>query len=48
MKDLLRTSDLSRSDVELLLTTAAEFAKNPLKASDQLRNKTVEIGRAHV
>ena len=43
MKDLLRTSDLSRSDVELLLTTAAEFAKNPLKASDQLRNKTVAI-----
>ena len=43
MKDLLRTSDLSRADVELLLTTAAEFAKNPLKAGDHLKNKSVAI-----
>ena len=43
MKDLLRTADLSRADVELLLTTAAEFAKNPLKAGDHLKNKTVAI-----
>ncbi|MEN9698709.1 MAG: hypothetical protein RL448_664 [Actinomycetota bacterium] len=43
MKDLLRTSDLSRSDVELLLTTAADFAKNPLKAAETLKNKTVAI-----
>ena len=26
MKDLLRTQDLSRDDVEMLLSTAAEFA----------------------
>lgn len=43
MKDLLRTSDLSRADVELLLSTAADFAKNPLKASAALANRTVAI-----
>lgn len=43
MKDLLRTSDLSRADVELLLSTAADFAKNPLKASTALANRTVAI-----
>ena len=43
MKDLLRTSDLSRDDVELLLETAAKFAVTPLSASDQLRNKSVAI-----
>ena len=43
MKDLLRTSDLSKADVELLLTTAAEFAQNPLSAQDHLRNKSVAI-----
>ena len=43
MKDLLRTADLSRDDVELLLETAAKFAANPLSAPDQLRNKSVAI-----
>ena len=43
MKDLLRTSDLSRDDVELLLETSAKFAIEPLSASDQLRNKSVAI-----
>ena len=43
MKDLLRTSDLSRDDVELLLETAAKFAVTPLSASEHLRNKSVAI-----
>jgi ornithine carbamoyltransferase len=43
MKDLLRTSDLSRADVDLLLDTAADFAKNPLRATDALANRTVAI-----
>ncbi|MEY4422293.1 MAG: hypothetical protein RL581_831, partial [Actinomycetota bacterium] len=43
MKDLLRTADLSRDDVEMLLDTAAKFAANPLSAPDQLRNKSVAI-----
>ena len=43
MKDLLRTADLSRDDVELLLESSAKFATEPLSASDQLRNKTVAI-----
>jgi len=43
MKDLLRTSDLSRADVDLLLDTAADFAKNPLRATDVLANRTVAI-----
>ena len=43
MKDLLRTADLSRADVELLLATAADFAKDPLKASTALSNRTVAI-----
>ena len=43
MKDLLRTADLSRDDVELLLDTSAKFASAPLSAPDQLRNKTVAI-----
>ena len=43
MKDLLRTADLSREDVELLLATAAEFAKDPLKASTALSHRTVAI-----
>jgi len=43
MKDLLRTADLSRTDVDLLLNTAAEFAKNPLRSQDCLTNKTVAI-----
>ena len=43
MKDLLRTADLSRADVELLLDTAADFATNPLKANTALANKSVAI-----
>lgn len=43
MKDLLRTADLSRDDVELLLETSAKFANSPLSAADHLRNKTVAI-----
>ncbi len=43
MKDLLRTEDLSRQDVELLLGSAKEFAENPLKASSHLAGKTVAI-----
>jgi ornithine carbamoyltransferase len=40
---LLRTADLSRADVDLLLNTAAEFAKNPLRSQDCLKNKSVAI-----
>jgi ornithine carbamoyltransferase len=43
MKDLLRTSDLSTADVELLLDTAAEFAVKPLQANTALANRTVAI-----
>jgi ornithine carbamoyltransferase len=43
MKDLLRTADLSRADVDLLLNTAAEFAKNPLRSQDCLKNKSVAV-----
>ena len=43
MKDLLRTADLSRADVDLLLATAADFAKDPLKASSALAHRTVAI-----
>jgi len=43
MKDLLRTEHLSRADVELLLSTAAEFAENPLRSQSALANKTVAI-----
>jgi ornithine carbamoyltransferase len=43
MKDLLRTADLSRDDVELLLDTSAKFAAEPLSASNQLKHKTVAI-----
>ena len=43
MKDLLRTADLSRADVELLLDTAADFAKNPLRSKDALAHKSVAI-----
>jgi ornithine carbamoyltransferase len=43
MKDLLRTSDLSRADVELLLDTASDFAKNPFRSKDALANRTVAI-----
>ena len=43
MKDLLRTEHLSRADVELLLATAADFAKDPTKASSALAHKSVAI-----
>jgi ornithine carbamoyltransferase len=40
---LLRTEHLSRADVELLLSTAAEFAEKPLRSNTALANKTVAI-----
>jgi len=43
MKDLLRTEHLSRADVDLLLDTATDFAKNPLRSNTALSNKTVAI-----
>ena len=43
LKDLRRTEDLSRSDVELILSTAADFAENPLKSSTALAHKSVAI-----
>lgn len=43
LKDLLRTSDLSKSNVELLLGTASRFAKKPLSAKKSLANQTVAI-----
>lgn len=43
MKDLLRTENLSRQDVELLLATAADFAEKPLRANTALSNKSVAI-----
>jgi ornithine carbamoyltransferase len=43
MKDLLKTEHLSRADVELLLDTAARFAKDPTAASDTLAHKSVAV-----
>lgn len=43
MKDLLKTADLSRDDVELLLATASDFAEQPLRANTALANKSVAI-----
>jgi ornithine carbamoyltransferase len=43
MKDLLRTEHLSRADVELILSTAAEFAEKPLRSNSALANKAVAI-----
>lgn len=43
MKDLLRTADLTRADVELVMATAADFAKDPLTASSVLAHRTVAI-----
>ena len=43
MKDLLRTADLSRADIELLLNTAADFAANPMRSNTALANKSVAI-----
>ena len=43
LKDLLRTSDLSKSDIELVLKTASKFAEKPLKAKKALSRKSVAI-----
>ena len=43
LKDLLRTENLARADVELILTTAAEFAEHPLKHSNSLAHKSIAI-----
>lgn len=43
MKDLLRTEHLSREDVELILDTAAQFARKPLQSKEALANQTVAI-----
>ncbi|MEN9324715.1 MAG: hypothetical protein RL414_469 [Actinomycetota bacterium] len=43
MKDLLRTADLSRADVDLLLDTAADFARSPFRATDALAHRSVAI-----
>jgi ornithine carbamoyltransferase len=43
MKDLLLTEHLSRADVELILSTAAAFAENPLRSHTALANKSVAI-----
>jgi ornithine carbamoyltransferase len=43
MKDLLRTADLSRADVELLLDTASNFARKPFLANTALANRTVAV-----
>jgi ornithine carbamoyltransferase len=43
LKDLLRTSDLSKTDIELLLDTASKFAKKPLRAKKCLSKKTVAM-----
>jgi ornithine carbamoyltransferase len=43
MKDLLRTEDLSRADIDLLLDTASAFSQNPLRSPTALANKSVAI-----
>jgi ornithine carbamoyltransferase len=43
MKDLLHTADLSRTDVDLIMSTAADFAEDPLRASTALAHRTVAI-----
>jgi ornithine carbamoyltransferase len=43
MKDLLRTADLGRHDVDLILSTAADFAEDPLRASTALAHRSVVI-----
>ena len=43
LKSLLRSSDLSKADIELLLDTASKFAKKPLRAKKTLAKKTVAI-----
>lgn len=43
LKDLLRTSDLSKSDCELIIQTALEYSNNPLRDKHELANRTVAI-----
>ena len=43
MKDLLRTEHLTRTDVDLILDTAAQFAAKPFRSKDALANQTVAI-----
>jgi ornithine carbamoyltransferase len=43
LKSLLRSSDLSKADIEVLLDTASKFAKNPLRAKKTLAKRTVAI-----
>ena len=43
LKDLLRTENLSRADVELVLATATDFANEPLKSAGALAHKSVAI-----
>jgi ornithine carbamoyltransferase len=43
MKDLLRTEHLSREDVELILATASDFAREPLRSQSALSGKSVAI-----
>jgi ornithine carbamoyltransferase len=43
LKDLLNTSDLSKTDIELLMNSASKFAKKPLRAKKALAKKTVAI-----
>jgi ornithine carbamoyltransferase len=43
LKSLLRSSDLSKADIEVLLNTASKFAKNPLRAKKTLAKRTVAI-----
>ena len=43
LKDLLRTENLSRADVELVLATATDFANEPLKSASALAHKSVAV-----
>lgn len=43
MKDLLRTEHLTRSDVDMILDTAAAFAREPLRNKEALSHRTVAI-----
>jgi ornithine carbamoyltransferase len=43
MKDLLKTEHLTRADAELLLETAARFAKDPTCAANTLAHKSVAV-----
>jgi ornithine carbamoyltransferase len=43
LKDLLRTENLSRADIELILATSSDFANDPLKSSNALAHKSVAI-----